>query len=173
MNSPVSQRLFSRRTARKSFVATAFLAALLSLGVAAFAQNDQSAPPPPPASDQPSGQPGAGKHMGGRPMMSVDDQVKHLSKKLNLSSDQQAKLKPILEDQRTQMEAVHNDASLSRQDRMSKMQDLRKSSDEQIKAVLNPDQQKNFDKMRSEQQERMKNWHKGGDAAPPAGDTQQ
>ena len=176
MNSPISQRLFSGRTARKSFVATAFLAALLSLGVAAFAQNDQSAPPPPPASDQPSGQasgPGAGKHMGGRPMMSVDDQVKHLSKKLNLSSDQQAKLKPILEDQRTQMEAVHNDASLSRQDRMSKMQDLRKSSDEQIKAVLNSDQQKNFDKMRSEQQERMKNWHKGGDAAPPAGDTQQ
>jgi protein CpxP len=172
MNSPVSKGLFSRRTARKSFVATAFLAALLSLGVAAFAQ-DQSAPPPPPASDQPSGQPGAGRHMGGRPMMSVDDQVKHLSKKLNLSSDQQAKLKPILEDQRTQMEAAHNDASLSKQDRMSKMQDLRKSSDEQIKAVLNPDQQKNFDKMRAEQQEHMKNWHKGGDAAPPAGDSQQ
>ena len=44
MNSPVSQRLFSRRTARKSFVATAFLAALLSLGVAAFAQTHQVLP---------------------------------------------------------------------------------------------------------------------------------
>jgi periplasmic protein CpxP/Spy len=147
------------------------LAAMLSLGVAVFAQD---APPPPPP-DQQSGQAaeGMGGHMGGRRMMpSVDDQIKHLTKKLNLSSDQQAKLKPILEDQRKQMEAVHSDTSLSRQDRMSKMQDLRKSSDDQIKGVLNEDQQKNFDKMREEQHDRMKNWHKGG-GAPPAGDTQQ
>jgi protein CpxP len=137
MNSPISQGSFCGRAARKSLVATAFLAALLSLGVAAFAQDDQSAPPPPPASDQQSGQsgPGMGRHMGGRQMMSVDDQIKHLSKKLNLSADQEAKLKPILEDQRKQMEAVHNDSSLSRQDKFSKMQDLRKSSDDQIKCA--------------------------------------
>jgi septal ring factor EnvC (AmiA/AmiB activator) len=177
MNSPISQGSFCGRAARKSLVATAFLAALLSLGVAAFAQDDQSAPPPPPASDQQSGQsgPGMGRHMGGRQMMSVDDQIKHLSKKLNLSVDQEAKLKPILEDQRKQMEAVHNDSSLSRQDKFSKMQDLRKSSDDQIKGVLNADQQKSFDKMRTEQQDHMKNWHKGGAGAgaPPAGDSQQ
>ena len=50
------------------------------------------------------------------------------------------------------------------------MQDLRQSSDTQIKSVLNEDQQKNFDKMREEQADRMKKWHKGGDNAPPAGD---
>ena len=159
----------------KSLVATAFLVALLSLGVAAFGQDDQNAPPPPPRSDQPSGQPsesGMGRQMGHRQMPSVDDQVKHLSKKLSLSDDQQAKLKPILEDQRKQMETIHSDSSLSREDRFSKMQELRKSSDDQIKSVLNPDQQKNFDKMRDEQHERMKNWRKGGDNAPPAGDSQ-
>ena len=111
--------------------------------------------------------------MGGRPMMpSVDEQIKHLTKKLNLSADQQAKLKPILEDQRKQMDTIHNDSSLSREDRFSKMQVLRQSSDTEIKSVLNEDQQKNFDKMREEQHDRMKNWHKGGAGAPPAGDSQ-
>ena len=41
------------------------------------------------------------------------------------------------------------------------MQELRQSSDTQIKSVLNEDQQKNFDKMREEQQDRMKQWHNG------------
>jgi protein CpxP len=109
-----------------------------------------------------------GRGMGRRPMESVDDQIKHLSKKLNLTSDQQAKLKPILEDQRKQMEAVHNDSSLSREDKFSKMQALRQSSDTQIKGVLTDEQSKSFDKMREEQRDRMKQWH-GGANAPPAG----
>jgi protein CpxP len=159
---------------RKSWAAAAVMAVMLSLGVAAFAQDDQNGPPPAPP-DQQSGQPseqGMGRHMGGRRMPSVDDQIKHLTKKLNLSADQQTKLKPILEDQRKQMEAVHNDSSLSHQDRFSKMQALRQSSDADIKGVLNEEQQKNFDKMRAEQHDRMKNWHKDG-GAPPAGDSQQ
>ena len=160
---------------RTSLFAGAVLAATLSLGVAAFAQDDQNAPPPPPP-DQQSGQAsgGMGGHMGrGRMMPSVDDQIKHLTKKLNLSADQQAKLKPILEDQRKQMDAVHSDSSLSREDRFSKMQTLRQSSDTAIKSVLNEDQQKNFDKMREEQRDRMGKWHKGGGGAPPSGDSQQ
>ena len=107
--------------------------------------------------------------MGRRHMPTVDDQLKHLSKKLNLSDDQQAKLKPILEDQRKQMDEIRDDSSLSRQDRFSKMQEVRQGSDTQIKSVLNDDQQKNFDKMREEQANRMKQWHRGGDNAPPAG----
>jgi len=105
--------------------------------------------------------------MGRGQMSSVDDQLKHLSSKLNLSDDQQAKLKPILEDQHKQMEQIHNDSSLSRQDRFSKMQQLRQNSDTEIKSVLNADQQKTFDKMREEQRGRMNKWRKGGENAPP------
>ena len=156
------------RGGSKPLVATAFLVALLSLcfGTAFGQDQDQAAPPPP--SGQQSEQ-GMGHRMGHGPMMpSVDDQIKHLTKKLNLSDDQQAKLKPILEDQHKQMETIHNDSSLSREDRFSKMQALRQSSDTQIKGVLNEDQQKNFDKMREEQRGRMGKW-KGGDNAPPSG----
>jgi len=165
-NSIVPERSYFGQGERRHLVATAFLAVLLSLGfgaVNAYGQDAQDAPPPPP---QQSG-PGMGRGMGRRPMESVDDQIKHLSKKLNLSDDQQAKLKPIFEEQHKQMEQIHNDSSLSREDRFSKMQALRQSSDTQIKSVLTEEQQKSFDKMRAEQQDRMKQWHRGGENAPP------
>ena len=169
-NSTVLKGSYFERGKRRSFFAAAVLAALLSFGFAtgnAFGQDEQ-APPPAPPSGQQSDQ-GMGRHMGGRPMPSVDDQIKHLSKKLKLSDDQQAKLKPILEDQRKQMDQIRSDSSLSREDRFGKMKDLRQSSDTQIKSVLNEEQQKNFDKMRAEQQDQMKQWRKGGENAPPAG----
>lgn len=162
---------FSRR-GRKSWLASISMVGILSLGFASavvLAQNDQDAPPPPPPADQQSSPPDAGMagHMGHHQMPSVDDQLKHLTKKLNLTAEQQDKLKPILEDQRAQMEKIHSDTSLSREDRFSKMQELRQNSDSQIKSVLTEEQQKNFDKMREEQRGRMGRWRKGG--TPQAG----
>ena len=162
---------------RRPLVTTAFLVALVSLSIVpgtAFGQDQEAPPPPPPQSGQQSEQ-GMGHHMGRRQMPSVDDQLKHLSSKLNLTDDQQAKLKPILEDQRKQLAQIHNDSSLSREDRFSKMHQLRQNSDSQIKNVLNEDQQKNFDKMRQEQRGRMNKWRKEGENAPPPGgpDSQQ
>jgi protein CpxP len=167
LNSILPRGSSFRRSGSKLFVATAFLVALLSLCFGTAFGQDQAAPPPP--SGQQSEQ-GMEHRMGHGPMMpSVDDQIKHLTKKLNLSDDQQAKLKPILEDQRKQMEAIHNDSSLSREDRFTKMQALRQSSDTQIKSVLNEDQQKSFDKMREEQHSRMGKWKGGENAPPPSG----
>jgi periplasmic protein CpxP/Spy len=166
-NSKEPQKTCFGRSGRHTLLATMTLAALFSVGFAAsnaFGQDSQEAPPA--QSDQ---QPGTGKHMGHRPMPSVDDQLKHLTKTLKLSDEQQTKLKPILEDQHKQMDQLREDSSLSREDKFSKMQELRQNSDTQIKGVLNEDQQKNFDKMRAEQQDRMKQWHRGGDNAPPAG----
>ena len=163
---------------RRPLVAAAFLLTLVSLCIVpgTAVGQDQAAPPPPPSpqSGQPSEQ-GMGHHMGRRQMPSVDDQLKHLSSKLNLTDAQQAKLKPILEDQHKQMEQIHNDSSLSREDRFGKIQQLRQNSDSQIKSVLNEDQQKNFDKMREEQRSRMNKWRKEGENAPlPGGpDSQQ
>src|SRR5437763_9880487 len=78
-----------KRGVRRSVVTTAILAGSLGLGTA-IAQNTQDAPPAaPPASEQQPG-PGMGGPMGHRPMESVDDQIKHLSKKLKLTDDQQA-----------------------------------------------------------------------------------
>ena len=156
----------------KSLLGAALAIAVVSLSFGlgtALAQDNQEPPPQGPA-------PGMGEHMGRHPMPSVDDQLKHLTRKLSLSDDQQAKLKPILEDQRKQMEQIHNDSSLSRQDRFSKMRDLHSSTDSQIKAVLNEDQQKKFDQMREEQHRHMRGnrggpsgQHPEGDQPPPGG----
>lgn len=84
-----------------------------------------------------------------------------LTKKLNLSSDQQSKVQSILESQKSQMEGLHQDSSMSQQDRRAKMMDIHKTSTDQIRALLNPDQQKKWDAMQEKREERMQN-HKGG-----------
>ena len=80
-----------------------------------------------------------GEHRGGRMgrgPMTPQAELDRLNKELNLTKDQQDKIKPILEDQQKQMQALREDTSSSQQDRMSKMRDIHKSSTEQIRAVL-------------------------------------
>jgi len=133
---------------------------LLSAGTV-LAQDAQTTP-----ADQGSGMSRGGHHHG---MPSADEQLKHLTKRLNLSDEQQAKVKPILEDQQTQMQQLRADNSTSREDRWKKMREIHENSDTQIKSVLNEDQQKKFDEMREQQRSRMKDRmgaHSGGEAPP-------
>ena len=64
--------------------------------------------------------------------------LEHLTKTLNLTSDQQTKVKPIIDQARPQIVAIHKDA-------MQKMHAVIDSSVSQIRPLLNPDQQKKFD----------------------------
>src|SRR5207302_8561775 len=52
-------------------------------------------------------------------------QLRRLTKKLNLTSEQQDQLLPILTDRQQQMTALLNDSSLSAQDRHTKARALR------------------------------------------------
>ena len=51
---------------------------------------------------------------------SADAHLQMLSEKLNLTEDQKAKLKPILQDQAQQMKGLHDDASLTPEQRAAK-----------------------------------------------------
>ena len=101
--------------------------------------------------DQNAGQSGEhhGEHMGGPRGGPMNSQamLDRMTKELNLTSDQQTKIKTILDDQQKQAQTVREDTSLSQEDRMSKMRDIHKSTMEQVKAVLNSDQQAKFDEM--------------------------
>src|SRR5579864_5096027 len=55
------------------------------------------------------------KHSGMHQGESADQHLQTLSEKLNLTDDQKAKLKPILQDQMQQMKAVREDSSLSQE----------------------------------------------------------
>jgi Spy/CpxP family protein refolding chaperone len=81
---------------------------------------------------------------------SIDEQVKALSLELNLTSDQQPKLKSILEDQRSQGMAIVSDKATTREDKVQKLHALRESTISKVRSMLTPDQQKKLDQMLQE-----------------------
>jgi periplasmic protein CpxP/Spy len=130
------------------------LATGLTLGsAAAFAQQDNAAPAP-------AQQAGNGHHQPKTP----DEQVARMTKRYNLSSDQQAQIKPILANQQQQMQALRQDSSLSREDRMAKVKSIRLDSSTKIQALLNDGQKQKF---AQDQQRRQEHMQEHG--APPAG----
>ncbi|RYY38369.1 MAG: hypothetical protein EOO08_14715 [Chitinophagaceae bacterium] len=78
------------------------------------------------------------------------ERMKEMQKELNLTAEQQQRIKTIREQYRPQMEAVRNDASLTQAQKKDKARDIRKAQMDQVKAVLT-----------AEQQEKMKSMRKG------------
>jgi protein CpxP len=99
------------------------------------------------APQQGGGQWGQGQHQP----MTADQRLQHMTKQLNLSDAQQQQIKPILENEEKQMQSLHQDSSLSQQDRMSKMMQIRQDTSSQIKPILNSDQQQKYEQMMSRQ----------------------
>ncbi len=67
-----------------------------------------------------------------------------LSKELNLTDDEKAKLKPILEDESKQMHAAHADTSLTQDQKRDKMKQIHETTNSQIDDILTSEQQKKF-----------------------------
>ena len=76
----------------------------------------------------------------------------HLTEKLNLTSDQQTKVQPILDAAKPQIAAIHQEA-------MQKMKTVMDSTVSQIRPVLDADQQKKLDDIQKAHQDMM-NAHK-------------
>jgi periplasmic protein CpxP/Spy len=123
---------------------------LLAAGLT-FAQTSQESQPS-------TSEKHAGMHHNGE---SVDQHLQMLSEKLNLTDDQKAKLKSILQDQMQQMKAVHEDSSLSKDQKRDKMKSIHQSFGDQINAVLTPEHQAKFKEMRQEQMEKHKGMSEG------------
>jgi Spy/CpxP family protein refolding chaperone len=98
--------------------------------------------------------------------MNVEDQVKQLTERLNLTDDQQGKVKAILEDGRTQMQKLRGDDSMSQEDKMSKMRGIHDATTAKIRDILTDDQKKKFDELEQERRERMKQRQQGGGEPP-------
>jgi Spy/CpxP family protein refolding chaperone len=121
-----------------------------ALSVLPMMAQDTAAPAPQPG-------PRAGR-MQGR-------QLEMLTEKLNLTADQQTQVKAIDGDTAKQMMAVREDSSLSQDDRRSKMMDIRKASQDKIRAILTDDQKTKYDALQAQMKERMKEHQQ--DAPPP------
>jgi Spy/CpxP family protein refolding chaperone len=74
--------------------------------------------------------------------------LKGFTEKLDLTSDQQTKVQPILDAAKPQIAAIHQEA-------MQKMQTVMKDTLSQIRPLLNPDQQKKLDAIQKAHQDMM------------------
>lgn len=132
----------------------------VSANAALYAQ-DTSAQPTTP---QTSGAQQTGPHRGHR--MDPDRQLAHLSKALDLTADQQAQIKPILQDRQQQMRALFQDQTLSRQDKRAKALAIRQDSRTKLEAALNDQQKQKFEEMRAKMEARHQQRMGGQNPAP-------
>jgi len=69
-----------------------------------------------------------------------------MTKTLNLTADQQAKVQPILDQAKPQIKAIHQDA-------MQKARAVMDDAMSKIRPLLTPEQQKKFDDLKAAHQE--------------------
>ena len=123
--------------------------------------NDQQAPP--------SQDNGMRRHGPPDPVRRTQELTRHLK----LTSDQQTKVLDAFQSERSQMESLHQDTSLSQEERRSKMMEIRKNTDAQVRALLDSTQQKKWDEMQAKREQWMQDRRQGppdsgaGQQGPP------
>jgi Spy/CpxP family protein refolding chaperone len=110
---------------------------LVFAGLQGFAQSSAD-----PASSQAASMSQAGQPADPETQAKVQARLQELSSELNLTDDQKAQLKPILQDEVQQLRAVNDDASLNADQKKAKFTDIRQSHKSQMVSILNPEQQK-------------------------------
>jgi hypothetical protein len=175
------------KTLRTAFIACTFLFAMGAFawqypGASQSTQPSQGTmQPSQPSQTQPSQNPGAiqpgqqqqpgaatqsqSAQANGRP--SIDDQVQSLTQQLNLTADQQAKVKTALEDQHTQAMNVVQDSAMPREDKIQKIHAIREGTINKVRTALNDDQKKKFDAMVQQQDQRMHEQQQPQPQTPP------
>ena len=99
----------------------------------------------------------------------VERRVQYLTKELGLNPDQQAKLQPLLLNQRQQMQAMREQRTTGGR-RLGVGLDVKAAQarfDEQLKAIFTPEQFTKFNQMQAEQREKMREHRAQGPAAAP------
>lgn len=128
----------------RGIVAVAILAAFGGMGDAAFARYGEG-------KDVPPGQMGRGGKQG---RLSVEERLARMTARLDLTVDQQARIRPILEEREKQLVSLRDDPTISRDQKRGNFRQIGKESFEKINAVLTPGQREKHELMRERARER-------------------
>jgi Spy/CpxP family protein refolding chaperone len=97
----------------------------------------------------------------------VGERLEWLGQQLNLTEDQKEKLKHLA-DEFKQMRAVGEDTSLTQDQKRDKMKQFHEAARPQVHAILTPEQQQKFARMKEEAKERRgENKDKGQSDSQP------
>ena len=86
---------------------------------------------------------------GGPHHMMMENPLEHLSKDLNLTDDQKAKVQPIIDQTRPQIAAIHKEA-------MEKLHAVMENAGNQIRPLLTPEQVTKLDAMKKAHEDMRK-----------------
>jgi Spy/CpxP family protein refolding chaperone len=109
--------------------------ALIAMAVISYPSITHAKPTPTPA---------PAVATGGKQALTADQRLADLKKEVNLTKAQETKVKPIVDKYVADREAISNDKALAKTDKNSKKDTLRTQYNQDINAVLTPDQQKKW-----------------------------
>ena len=135
------------------------LGAALAIGVPVFAQTAADS-----SQDNPQAQTAPKGHRHGQRMQK-------LTQELNLTPDQQTKIKPIFQQARAQAKTIRQDTTLNQDQKRAKFKDLHQTTMAQLNEILTPEQQaqlKQLQEQRRAQWQQRRQQQQQQQTAPPA-----
>jgi hypothetical protein len=99
------------------------------------------------SADGPTKGTSGGEHAG---VPTAKVQLKFLAATLDLTGDQQEKIKPILQELHDRTVQLVQDENMSREERLGKVRDSRYTADKKLRATLSDDQKKKLDQVEQE-----------------------
>jgi Spy/CpxP family protein refolding chaperone len=79
-----------------------------------------------------------------------------LAQKLNLTDEQKAQIAPILQKEAADLKALQGETSMRRMQKLRKLRDIANAASKEIRALLTPEQQTQYDEMCAEAKKKIK-----------------
>lgn len=125
-------------------LALLFTSAILTIASTVLAEQAAPAPGGPAA----AGRGPAAMKRGKGAQYGPEYRLNLMSRNLGLSEEQRVKIKPILEEEFTQLEALRSNDTFNRDQRRTRLQELNKVTSEKIRSILTPEQLKKHDEVK-------------------------
>jgi len=84
--------------------------------------------------------------------------IDNLTEKLNLTSDQQKRMRPILEQEVGYLEQIRGNPALSKKEKVKRLQSIVQGSDNEMKSFLSTDQWQKLQALRKGQKAELKKY---------------
>jgi protein CpxP len=90
------------------------------------------------------------------PQGEVATKLQEISARLELTEEQKTQIAPILQKEIADLKVLRDDTSLRRGEKARRLKEISDTASEQIRELLTPDQQTEYDKLREEMREKLK-----------------